>query len=308
MKTALGEAAYCPLVQGRQGPAGPSGRAGPEPPVGVDELGDGLGLHLFHDLRPVRLDRALGGSQGGRDLLVQAAGHDEVEDLSLPGSELRESLRQLPAPAVGFRHRLLPYESLPDRFEQLLALDGLGQEVRGALAHRADALGDVDMARQEDHGQAVATLGHGLVELESARAGHAHIEEDAAGPVAGGLEKEVSSGAVGPDLVSARTEQPRDGRPKGRVVVDDVDDGGLAAHVAGSGTDAASSRARVRSCGDAGRKNRNVAPPLGLFSATMVPPWASTIERQIESPSPTPCFLVVKKDWNRRWRSPSDMP
>src|SRR6185503_1088788 len=36
----------------------------------------------------------------------------------------------------------------------------------------------------------------------------------------------------------------------------------------------------------AGRRTRNSQPRVGRFSAAMVPPWASTILRQMASPSP----------------------
>ena len=40
---------------------------------------------------------------------------------------------------------------------------------------------------------------------------------------------------------------------------------------------------------------RKVAPPEALVSAHIRPPWASMIERLMESPTPMPVSFVVKK-------------
>ncbi len=50
--------------------------------------------------------------------------------------------------------------------------------------------------------------------------------------------------------------------------------------------------------------------PSALFSAQIRPPWASTMERAMASPSPMPCALLVKKNrrfsagWRGRYRCP----
>ena len=49
-----------------------------------------------------------------------------------------------------------------------------------------------------------------------------------------------------------------------------------------------------------GSVKRNVAPRSALFSAQMRPPCASTIVREIDSPTPMPFGLVVKNGSNRR--------
>ena len=49
----------------------------------------------------------------------------------------------------------------------------------------------------------------------------------------------------------------------------------------------------MRGYGTNGRLMQNVAPPPGLFAAHTRPPWPSTMERVIESPIPSPPFLVV---------------
>ncbi len=41
-----------------------------------------------------------------------------------------------------------------------------------------------------------------------------------------------------------------------------------------------------------------VPPPSGLVSAQILPPWAATIEWQIDNPTPMPVDLVVTKGLN----------
>src|SRR5262245_58062658 len=55
----------------------------------------------------------------------------------------------------------------------------------------------------------------------------------------------------------------------------------------------AASRGLTRSDGATSRAKQKVAPWSALLVARKRPPWASTIERQIASPSPSPCSLVV---------------
>src|SRR6187200_1311735 len=61
----------------------------------VYQLGDGLHLHLFQDAFAVGLDGPLRVAEGGGNLLVQAAGNNEGEDLPLAGGESSVTRLQL---------------------------------------------------------------------------------------------------------------------------------------------------------------------------------------------------------------------
>jgi hypothetical protein len=52
----------------------------------------------------------------------------------------------------------------------------------------------------------------------------------------------------------------------------------------------------------------NVAPAFALRVAHIRPPWASMIEREIDSPIPMPSGLVVKKALNSRSKYFGSMP
>jgi hypothetical protein len=45
--------------------------------------------------------------------------------------------------------------------------------------------------------------------------------------------------------------------------------------------------------GTAGKENRSTAPRAAFMSAHSLPPWASMIDREIDSPIPTPFDFVV---------------
>jgi hypothetical protein len=58
-----------------------------------------------------------------------------------------------------------------------------------------------------------------------------------------------------------------------------------------------------------GKVNQKRAPePLGLLPAWRLPPWASTMERLIESPIPIPFAFVVKNRSNKLVRCSADIP
>ena len=48
----------------------------------------------------------------------------------------------------------------------------------------------------------------------------------------------------------------------------------------------------------AGTLTRKIAPPSGSFSAQIRPPYVSTIDRLMESPTPSPSPFVLKNDAN----------
>ena len=78
------------------------------------------------------------------------------------------------------------------------------------------------------------------------------------------------------------------------VVVDHVDDRRIGIHAGCAGA--------------SGRVKEMIAPPPGAFSACILPPWVSTIVREMASPSPIPVALEVTKASNTRGSSSGGMP
>src|SRR5206468_1120675 len=113
---------------------------------------------------------------------------------------------------------------------------------------------------------------------ESAPARQPHVEDQAGRAVRVPATEELVSRGEGLDSQSDGAHEIFQGAAHRGIVVDDEDDGARLGHGAGTAI---------------GSTNWNVAPRPSLAVAQSRPPWASTIERQIASPMPRPCGLVV---------------
>jgi hypothetical protein len=121
-------------------------------PIGyTHELRQGSGTHLPHDLTAMNLHRHLAQIELGGDLLVRLPVDDESHGLSLALSQ-----GGVAPPQIGDESGVsAPFPIAPDRrldrIEQVLILEGLGQEVDGASLHRPNAHPNVPMARDKDY-------------------------------------------------------------------------------------------------------------------------------------------------------------
>src|SRR6185437_7345954 len=111
-----------------------------------------------HHHMPVGLDGALRGSELMGNLLVEPAADHELEDLSLPWREPADT-RPQSVDAQALRMQLfVTIESVPDRLEQLMPRNRLGQEVLCARLHDLHAGRDIAVAGNEYDRQYVAEL------------------------------------------------------------------------------------------------------------------------------------------------------
>jgi hypothetical protein len=98
------------------------------------------------------LDGALGGPEFVCNLLVELTAHDKVEYLALPrGKGGHQRLHFLDPVALAANSRVTRQRAL-DRAEQLLRLDGLGQEIFRASLDGPHGGRRVGMPGQEDDG------------------------------------------------------------------------------------------------------------------------------------------------------------
>src|SRR5438067_9063601 len=119
----------------------------------ADELGEPGGLHLPHDLAAMHLDGHLADPELAGDLLVEPAGDDEAQDLSLAGGQGLEAGPQFgEAYLVGAADAVL-FKRDTDRIEQILVAERLGQKLDGARLHRRHRHRDVAIAGDEDDRQ-----------------------------------------------------------------------------------------------------------------------------------------------------------
>src|SRR5438270_1606396 len=119
----------------------------------ADELGEPGGLHLPHDLAAMHLDGHLADPELAGDLLVEPAGDDEAQDLSLAGGQGLKACPQFgEAHLVGAADAVL-FKRDTDRIEQILVAERLGQKLDGARLHRPHRHRDVAIAGDEDDQQ-----------------------------------------------------------------------------------------------------------------------------------------------------------
>src|SRR5580765_5112523 len=104
-----------------------------------DEISHRTGLHFLHDASAVDLDRPLARAQPPGDLLVQHARDHQRKDLVLAWREPRLPRRQQGHECIEALHVHIERESALDRRQQLVFIDGLGEEIHGADLHGAHA-------------------------------------------------------------------------------------------------------------------------------------------------------------------------
>ena len=224
-----------------------------------DEIRDGGGLHLAHDLPAVHLHHDFAGAQFGRDLLVEPAGDDEPHHLPLPRGQPVIALaqrRQRRTPAPGHPVTL---QGVLHGVEQVLVAEGLGEELHRPGLHGPHRHRDVAIARDEDNRQVNLGGGQLTLEVQAAQAGQTHVEHQAAGCVRARTGQKLPGGAEGLDAEPDRPEEVGEGMPERGIIIDDKDHGVWLRHNppspawAGSATPGSGSRQGPRQGGVAQR-------------------------------------------------------
>src|SRR6516225_12166492 len=101
----------------------------------LHEFSDRLATHLFHHLRPMRFDGALGCVQFGGNLLVHPSGNHAFKNLKF---ERRKSAKTSAPFSQSFTNNAIfrvTSERLVNGFEQILALDWLGEKINRSCLH-----------------------------------------------------------------------------------------------------------------------------------------------------------------------------
>ena len=149
-----------------------------------------------------------------------------------------------------------------------------------AAAHGLDAGGGCRPGRSEDDGQGMADP-PGAAAMRCRPSPACGDPPDTTDGVRRMVRNEFHRRSVAPGGEAAAAQQTLDALPERGVVVDDEHRASLLGH-------AASPWSAI------GSENQTRAPPVGLFSAWIRPPCASTMVREIDSPRPIPSALVVK--------------
>ena len=109
------------------------------------------------------------------------------------------------------------------RAQQINLVEGLLQEVDGAVFHGTNTGGYVAVAGDKDDGRVESPVGHAFLKSEPIHARHLDVEHDASWLFGRGL-LEIGLGRLeGPDQVARGPKQPGQCRPNTLVVVHHVD-------------------------------------------------------------------------------------
>ena len=120
------------------------------------------------------------------------------------------------APRGVFQHAL-------DQADQLVFLEGLLDEIHGALLHRVHRHRHIAVAGDEHHGQRRLALEQAVLQFQPGHAAHADVD-DQAGDFARVVAREEGFGGVeAANAVVLAFEQPLQRIAHGLVVVDDID-------------------------------------------------------------------------------------
>jgi hypothetical protein len=124
----------------------------------------------------MKFDRILGYAQFARNLLIQYAGDNPLHDFLLACGQ------RFIAPPQVMNFRLLlsgtpiAFDSLPNRFEEILLLDWLGQKLNRARFHCLHGGWDVAMACEKDDWDVQPQLRHSLLEMKPAQSRELQVQ------------------------------------------------------------------------------------------------------------------------------------
>src|SRR6516162_2810873 len=184
----------------------------------------GTNLHLLHDATAMDLDGFLGRAQLGSDLLVEHAGRDQLEHLSLARGEAREATNELLVfTMLGTTFRV-PEDRLLHRGHQLCAVHWLRQEAHRARLHRLHGGGNVALTGDKDDSPIAATLEQCALQLETAHLRHAQVGDQAAGSLCIVRLEKLRGRSPGAHDETARLQHASQGEDHCLVVIQQEDD------------------------------------------------------------------------------------
>ena len=173
----------------------------------------------------------------------------------------------------------VPFQGTRHRVQEILGLEGFGEEVHGPGLHGPDARGDVPHSGDENDGEGTLRNGQRLLEIQAAEAGQVDIQDEAPGTVLRGAARNSSADEKDCTRYPAAPSR-RDN----------------AVRTEGS----SSTTKRNGDPGLHGSAPAAAAPggrwlrPRGCSRPTR-PPWARVMVRQMASPIPIPSALLVTK-------------
>jgi hypothetical protein len=171
----------------------------------------------------VDLDGDLAGADFPSDLLVHESASGQRHHLAFARHQ-RGIARLERKPGIAARAaRAVALQRMADGVEQFLFAERLGQEIDGTAFHRAHGHRDVAEAGHEDDRQGHAVAIQLVLQVESAAALQAHVEQQAAAHLGPRCLCELGHAAVAGRIHADRAQQARQAVAHVGVVVDHVD-------------------------------------------------------------------------------------
>ena len=169
------------------------------------------------------LHRDLTDPEVERDLLVQAPARHFLHDLALARGQRAEATCLSPGDTGHSTLGDVALDSELDRVQHRLASHRLRQEIDRPCLHCLDGHGNIAMAADEDDGLRIATRGQLALEIQSAQAGHTHVQDETTGPI-GQIRLEQLAGRAKTDRIQLhRFHQFDESQPNSLVIVDNDD-------------------------------------------------------------------------------------
>jgi len=241
-------------------------------------------LHLLHQICTVYLDGAGADAKLEGNNLVGVADDEPLQHFTFARSQRGNT-------GQGARVRLaairagISFNGLSDELENFVIGIRLFNEVGGTELHGSDRQPNIAVTGNHDHREPDA------ISFEPAQQGHAihprHLEVDdrAIRPIMRIPRQELFRRGKARNRVPLAFQKRLKGVAHGLVVINNRYSECLGQELSSS----------VHFCG---KRKRNTAPPAGFDSTQRRPPCASTMDWQIERPTPMPSDFVVTKGLN----------
>jgi len=178
--------------------------------------------HLFHHLRAVGLDGALGDVEFAGDLLIKPSRYDVLEYRSLASCKRVEALFQVEAPLRRGPPFLAVRQGRMHRRQQRDTVDGLGQKVDRPTFHGLDDRPDITVTRHEHYREGALALETSL-KLQPRQARQPIVEHEARRAGGGALREERLRRVERPHGKTERVQMARQRCSRPFVVLDDED-------------------------------------------------------------------------------------
>ena len=189
-----------------------------------------MGLHLFHDPSAVDLDGFFDGAEDLGGLFIEVASDDIVEDLAFArGEALEASFDGLEFGVLGGGGLALS-EGASNGGEEIIGIDGFGEEVDGPGFHGGGAVWDIGAPAEEDNGEKILLVAENFLEFEAVDLGEGEVEQGTAGGWVDGIGEKLLSRSKQFYGIAFGAEEAADRLANEGVVIDDENCFGWCGH------------------------------------------------------------------------------